>query len=994
MSFKSGQNRFANLRSKVASRKNSNYNKNVDSKVIPESESTLQIQKRIRATVPPGRITDICVGIFKNEHKARTPARVTSEIDSVLNRPQLGPPDSSTMCVVCGLTSDCVGHNGVIKIAGDSRFTEEDNDGAIINPIYYPYVVKTLISVCHNCSEPYIAEDKMESLGLTKIKDTASRLTEIGNKIANTKHPFVCRNVAIKKCTPNEPLQMKDASEKGLVATGNPGSDTRMSMNDIYMILDRITDENAKLLGFGGKVHPRDLVMKYMNVTAVKHRAISMTDGGEVHQDPMTIAYKNIISSKSSEELYRNVNAMFYKSSDEGLTAKSKKESIADQLKTKDGEFRKAQMARQNNCARSVVGGIPQCPVNSVIVPQYFCEKMTIPETVTSFNQARLKKLLENGRVLFIFDKKGNFRRARPDLEIEIGMILHRKLQDGDYVVYTRQPILSKTSLICLKVIVAKDPRQLSIIINLGICTASNTDFDGDEINLRAMQQVEAIVEAIEILTPEKNVTNPANGRVIMKGIQNTPTGLYLMTKAGTQVTRLAYEAIIDSVYDLLPEGRLKTHEESLKCYGISKYSGRAIFSTILPEDFNFKKTGITDRKGNPKEDVIIESGVLLSGRIDNSALNAHGSIASTINKFYGGEYYIQFLHKAQLLATKWINEVGFTVGPRDLPVPDQEFKNYMEDVYQDLKSEMKSLGWTKKGRIETNRQNKLKQITSHAGNLILEKALVHMKDTNLMEISSEGSGTKGSAVNITQLSSAIGQIYVDGGLLPIESGDGTRTLPWFQPYETDPVSRGYCKASYTEGIPPESFVANQRESRKRVMAMTGETPANGERNKHGVSVTQYIVTSNSGEKVFINGGVVMPEFKCEYDPAHLIPSKGKLLPFNIPSFVLQTNGERGWRPKSNFGNNCNQKRRLPPVRKEREIKTYLSYLDRAKVIGTRARQLENNFDVLISSDNLSDSDNSITIAYKEFEQNKLGHLLIIKRDLKGKISYTRGNQY
>ena len=56
-------------------------------------------------------------------------------------------------------------------------------------------------------------------------------------------------------------------------------------------------------------------------------------------------------------------------------------------------------------------------------------------------------------------------------------MIAQRTLQDGDWVLFNRQPTLHRMSMMCHRV---KILPHSTFRLNLSVCTPYNADFDGD----------------------------------------------------------------------------------------------------------------------------------------------------------------------------------------------------------------------------------------------------------------------------------------------------------------------------------------------------------------------------------------------------------------------------------------------------------------------------------------------------------------------------------
>jgi DNA-directed RNA polymerase subunit A' len=183
---------------------------------------------------------------------------------------------------------------------------------------------------------------------------------------------------------------------------------------------------------------------------------------------------------------------------------------IKQRISSKQGRIRQnIQGKRVNYCARTVIGGDANCMVDELIIPPTVAKKLTYPVRVTKLNIDKCNKLLEDGKVNIIIQdgvhknakyamwtegfkfKKGDillrngdridvsqmasmkhfgdYERIkvlpndkvirngetinnipipkRKDFTLKIGDTIERQLQNGDLVVFNRQPTLWKGSM-------------------------------------------------------------------------------------------------------------------------------------------------------------------------------------------------------------------------------------------------------------------------------------------------------------------------------------------------------------------------------------------------------------------------------------------------------------------------------------------------------------------------------------------------------------------
>ena len=126
--------------------------------------------------------------------------------------------------------------------------------------------------------------------------------------------------------------------------------------------------------------------------------------------------------------------------------------------------------------------------------------------------------------------------------KLEFGWVVERQLKDGDIVLFNRQPSLHKMSIMAhsVKVLPNKTFR-----LNPAVCPPYNADFDGDEMNMHALQTEESRAEAKILMQVQENILSPRFGGPIIGGIHDHISGLFLLTRFENHIS--SHEA-----YDLL----------------------------------------------------------------------------------------------------------------------------------------------------------------------------------------------------------------------------------------------------------------------------------------------------------------------------------------------------------------------------------------------------------------------------------------------------------
>lgn len=122
---------------------------------------------------------------------------------------------------------------------------------------------------------------------------------------------------------------------------------------------------------------------------------------------------------------------------------------------------------------------------------------LTFPERANRYNIEKLRALIrtgpENHPGANFVDVRGNgdlsvmkislqyANRNKTADELKFGDIVERHLEDGDAVLFNRQPSLHRVSIMAHK---ARIMPNKTLRFNECVCTPYNADFDGDEMNI------------------------------------------------------------------------------------------------------------------------------------------------------------------------------------------------------------------------------------------------------------------------------------------------------------------------------------------------------------------------------------------------------------------------------------------------------------------------------------------------------------------------------
>lgn len=482
-------------------------------------------------------------------------------------------------------------------------------------------------------------------------------------------------------------------------------------------ILEKISAADAVLMGF--KVtKPIDLLISTLAVAPPQIRPSIEMNPEKRAEDDITAAYVRIVSLNNElkshgeaserankvQELEKIVASIMVKVDRVNLSkgtggGRKKKtlkaiKSIEERLKSKEGRFRQNLMGKRVDfSARSVVSPDANLALDELGVPEKVARSLTVPEEVTKLNYERMKRLCLEGKVKYILKPSEDNRKyedivnwvkvhnKEEEIEkmINYGTIVERMLEDGDYVLFNRQPTLHRMSMMGHRVRILP---YNTFRLNLSVCTPYNADFDGDEMNMHVPQSYETITELKHITHVPKQILAPKNNAPVMGIVQDALLGIYLFTMRDTFLTR---EEVMNLVIWIDSKegktyGNYTLQPGELPMPAILKpeplWTGKQIMSMIIPEKITIEvwksKDGLRNRDDNC---MIIRRGELLSGALPKEVVGSGaGGLVHSIWLEIGSDATNEFITTAQRIVNNWLTTNSFTVGAADC-VPDAELK-------------------------------------------------------------------------------------------------------------------------------------------------------------------------------------------------------------------------------------------------------------------------------------------------------------------------------
>ncbi|PTD93430.1 hypothetical protein C9439_07650 [archaeon SCG-AAA382B04] len=386
-------------------------------------------------------------------------------------------------------------------------------------------------------------------------------------------------------------------------------------------------------------------------------------------------------------------------------------------------------------------------------------------------------------------------------------------------------------------------------------CPPYNADFDGDEMNLHVLQGEEARAEAELLMKVQTQMLSPRFGAPIIGGIHDHISGSYIMTRKGQKFNK-------DDAIELLRRAdKFKLPEPDGEEDGQEYWTGKTIFSQILPDDLNMAFKGshckncaeCDEEECEDEAYVKIEDGELKSGAIDEKAFGAFsGKILDRIIREYGVERAVEFLNDVTRIAVRAITKLGFSIGIEEEDLPEKAEKQISTVIEKAEKEVDKLVDTYERGElepipgrsIEETLEMKVMQTLGNARDKAGDIASNHLGLDNSGVVMAV-SGARGSMLNLTQMTGAVGQQSVRGER--INRGYEERTLANFKKNDLGADARGFVHSSYKQGLTPTEFFFHSMGGREGLVDTAVRTAQSGYMQRRLINALQDLKIGPDG---------------------------------------------------------------------------------------------------------------------------------------------------
>ncbi len=321
-------------------------------------------------------------------------------------------------------------------------------------------------------------------------------------------------------------------------------------------------------------------------------------------------------------------------------------------------------------------------------------------------------------------------------------------------------------------------------------------------------QDIEAESELRNLAAVPYQIISPANNSSIIGIYQDSMLGCYRFTRENINFTQKEAMNLLMMFNKVNTSLIQKGKNEKISNFEILSQIMPPITLKVKNKQFNSDKEK-TETSNNVIE---IINGKYLRGQMDKGILGSgtKGLIHRVCND-YGNMASADFVDDLQNIITEYMKQSAFSVGISDL-ITDDKTNEKIISIITDKKTEVKDLiqqvqigvfennsGKTNEEEFETRVNNILGKAQSEAGRAALNNL---SKDNRFVIMFNAGS--KGSELNIQQMTACLGQQNVDGKRIPY--GFEHRTLPHYTKYDDTPVARGFVESSYINGLSPQEL--------------------------------------------------------------------------------------------------------------------------------------------------------------------------------------------
>jgi DNA-directed RNA polymerase II subunit RPB1 len=772
--------------------------------------------------------------------------------------PRMGVLDNGKTCRSCGQTNHgCPGHFGHFTLARPVYFIQ-----------FFPYIMNVLNCVCVRCSKLLI--DKELHKGVTKRRGEArwravltkcSGITRCGQETEDgcgAIQPNRYLRDGIARITAEWVDTLQGRNEGG---DGKSKVTQVLEVEYVLKLFRRITDEDVDFMGLSRFwCRPDWMICSVLPIPPPQVRPSVIQDNNQRSEDDLTHKLFEIIATNQRLQDKINNNAAKNLIEDEhtvlqyhiatlvdnqipGVAPSAQRsgrplKSVQQRLGSKEGRIRyNIQGKRVEFSARSVITPDPNISVAEIGVPIKIAMNLTVPEKVTPYNKEQMYKLIQNGAdkhpgAKTIVSTSGSIKSLkhvnRREIVLHVGDVINRHLDDGDIILFNRQPTLHRMSMMGHRVKVLP---YNTFRLNVSVTAPYNADFDGDEMNAHIPQSYEASTELSEIAAVPHQIVTPRHAKPLIGVVQDTLVGSYRITQPHVEFNRREFMNMMmwnKRFEGVVPLGLKKVEGQP------ARWTGQQVLTQLMPPINIEMPNGLYKDNKSADNLVKIREGNVLQGIFDKDIFSKPSKgIVHVTYRDYGPTDTVNFIDSMQNTVEQFLVYNGFSVGISDL-IADEETRKQMDEIVKKRKEAIENIllqihldlfdnntGKSNQQEFEDKVYTELNKATEEAGKL----GLGALSDENRL-VAMVRAGSKGSTINISQMMACVGQQAPEGRRIPYGFTD--RTLPHFKKYDDGAEARGFVESSFIQGLTPQEFFFHAMSGREGLIDTAVKTADTG----------------------------------------------------------------------------------------------------------------------------------------------------------------------
>uniref|UniRef100_A0A1D1XDD4 DNA-directed RNA polymerase subunit n=1 Tax=Anthurium amnicola TaxID=1678845 RepID=A0A1D1XDD4_9ARAE len=842
---------------------------------------------------------------------------------------RMGPGSKMGFCATChGSFSDCPGHFGFLKLTLP-----------VFNIGYFNSILNILKCICKSCARILLPEKERKEY-LKKMRNPRSDISQKNAYVKAIRDK--CKASRCVRCGYINGVVKKGQSSLGIVQDFTKVHDESLeefhsalshikdkerfrrthvlSSDRVLTLFKSMVDEDCEVLHLADR--PEKLIVTDIAVPPVAIRPSVFVDLKSSNEDSITNMLRNIINTNSilREDLegaapafkcldcWAVLQALVaeYINSEAPGVADSKNRGFVQRLKGKQGRFRgNLSGKRAEFTGRTVISPDPNLKITEVAIPILMARILTYPERVSQHNIEKLRQCVRNGPTKypganFVSHPDGTrlhlkyVERKNVANELKYGYIVERHLEDGDVVLFNRQPSLHRMSIMSHR---ARVMPWRTLRFNESVCNPYNADFDGDEMNLHVPQTEEARTEALLLMGVQNNLCTPKNGEILVASTQDFLTSSFLITRKDTFYDRAAFSLMCSYMNDGMDSIDLPT-PALLK--PVELWTGKQLFSVLIRPNAHtrvFLNLTVKERIYSKSREtmchndgfVYFRNSELLSGQLGKVTLgngNKDG-LFSVLIRDYNTHAAATCMNRLAKLSARWIGNHGFSIGIDDVQPGEslnRKKKETIENGYEECDKDICSYnkgnlqlqsGCNAAETLEASITKRLNDIREDTGKICMKE--LHWRNSPLIM---SQCGSKGSAINISQMIACVGQQSVGGRRAP--NGFIDRSLPHFHRNSKTPSAKGFVANSFYSGLTATEFFFHTMGGREGLVDTAVKTAETGYMSRRLMKSLEDLSTHYDQTVRNASGGIVQFVYGDDaMDPAKMEGEDGNPLNLN-----------------------------------------------------------------------------------------------------------------